>query len=124
MTAKRQPSDAEFAMLDAAFSKNPEDWDNWVRAQGFQPDPDLPVCLAGISPEQWIQHCKVLPTPGVQAYLDSGDTLTNHAIDMMELALERDYGVSEPWTIVSIRNGREADDTLAVEYFYLIRERP
>lgn len=123
MTTKRHPGEAEFTMLDAAFSKNPEDWDNWVRAQGLQPDPDLPVCLASFPPEAWVDCCKVLPTPAVQRYLDSGDTLTNHAIDMMELALERDYGVSAPWCVVSHRKGREADGTLAVDYFYLLQER-
>ena len=123
MTAKRHPSDTEFAMLDAMFSDNPEAWDNWVRSQGYQPDPDLPVCLASIPPDQWVNNSKVLPTPGVQAYLDSGDTLTDHAIDSMELALERDYRTVAPWYITSARKGREADGNLTVEYFYLGTER-
>jgi hypothetical protein len=113
------PSEAEFTMLDAMFSKDPNDWDNWARANGFEPDQDLPICLASIPQDQWIVNSKVIPNPAVQRYLESGDTLTNHAIDMMEIAIEKAFGVDEPWYVTSTRRGREQDGSLAVEYFYL-----
>lgn len=120
MKAKRTPSESELAMLDAM--SDPDAWNAWVRSQGFRPDPDLPVCLATVPQDQWEDNVKVMATPAVQRYLDSGDTLTDHTIDMAELALEKAYQVTAPWCVVSIRTGREADGDLAVKYFYLLRE--
>jgi hypothetical protein len=122
MKPKREPSEAEFAMLDAMFSKNPAAWDDWVRSQGYEPDQDLPVCLANIPPAEWQDLSKVIPTPGVQAYLNTGDLLTNHTLDMMELALERDYAVTEPWFIDCERTGRQEDETLQVTCFRLCKQ--
>jgi hypothetical protein len=122
MKPKRIPSPDELAMLEAMANPDPAAWDSWVKSQGLQPDPDLPVCLATIPPDQWIENSKVLPTPAIARYLESDDTLTDHTIDMMELAIEKAYQVSEPWCIVSIRDGAEGQGNLAVRYFYLLRE--
>ena len=109
-------------MIAAVFSTDPKAWDEWSRKMGFQPNPDLPICLANLPPEEWIENCKVLPPPAIQRYLDSDDTLTTHTIDMMELAMERDYKLLPPWCITSIRSGTEEDENLAVEYFYLLKD--
>jgi hypothetical protein len=122
MPAKRHPTEEEFGMLDAMSSKDPEAWNNWVRAQGFEPDPDLPVCLSAIPPEQWVCDCKVLPTPGIQRYLESGDPITEHTTNMMELSLERDYNVQRPWYITSVSRRHFPEKTVTLEYFYLTRE--
>lgn len=120
MTPKRIPTDNELAMLDAMTDTDA--WNAWVRSQGYKPDPDLPVCLANVPRNQWEDNVKVLATPAVQRYLDSDDTLTNHIIDMMELAMEKAYQVTAPWCITSIRTGGERKGDLAVKYFYLLRE--
>ena len=109
-------------MLDALFSPDPDAWDNWARSQGFEPDPDLPVCLANVPREEWVELSKVLPSPAIQRYLDSGDTLTNKTIGCMEMAIERDYGVAPPWYIDCERSGREDDGDLAVDCFRLGKE--
>lgn len=62
---------------------------------------------------------KILPTDAITRYLDSGDTLTDHSIDQMELAMEKAAGVKSPAYITSFRQGTEKDDNLSVEYFYL-----
>ena len=84
---------------------------------------DEPRDLTGIPPEALavMGPCKVKPTPGVAAYLASGDPLTNDAIDRMELALEKAFGIAGPLFITAQRKGREGKD-LAVEYFYLDRD--
>jgi len=61
------------------------------------------------------------PTAAIRLYLDTDDVLTNHAIDMMELAIERAHGIEEPWFVASMRDGSEAKSTLAVRYFYLMK---
>ena len=61
------------------------------------------------------------PTAAIRLYLDTDDVLTNHAIDMMELAIERAHGIEEPWFVASHRTGKEELSTLAVDYFYLMK---
>lgn len=119
--SKRKPSEEEFKMLDAMFSPNPEAWDDWVRSQGYEPDPDLPMCLAGVPKSEWVENSKVIPTPGIQAYLDSGDVLTHHTIEMMEDALDRAYQTGPEWGITGHRSGDEDEQTLVLEYFWLVR---
>ena len=121
MKPKSTPSPESLAMIDAAFSSDPTDWDDWSRSQGVQPHPDLPVCLANLPPSDWVECCKVMPPPAIQQYLDSGDVLTQFTIDRMEDAMERDYKVADPWTISSDTTGSEADETLAVKYFLLLK---
>lgn len=120
MKQKRIPDQYELKMLNALFSPNPAAWDQWVKSQGIQPDQDLPICLANLPQDQWIPFSKVLPPPDIQRYIDSDDDLTNHTIDMMELAMERDYKVTEPWYINCERTGSEKDLTLAVTCFRLM----
>jgi hypothetical protein len=117
MKQKRMPTEAEFQMLEAMFSKDPAAWSRWIIDQGYVPDLDLPLSLSNIPIEQWPDLSKVIPTSGIQAYLASGDQLTNFTIDMMELAMERDYGVTMPWFIDCERTGREEDGNLKVDCF-------
>jgi hypothetical protein len=122
MSPKRNPSEEEFAMLDAMFSLDPDVWNAWLVSQGHEPFLDLPECLALIPKDQWSVNTKILPTPGVQKYLDTGDTLTYHTIEMMERAMERDYQVEAPWYIMAtVPFCKEGDDPV-VEDFRLGRE--
>lgn len=111
------------SLLSAMLSDDPEAMVKWAADNGITLDPDVPVCLANVPPERWQDCCKVLPTPAIQRYLESGDTLTDHTIDMMELALEKAYGVTAPWYIDCAREGRQATNTLKVRYFSLILEK-
>ena len=71
-----------------------------------------------------MENCKVVTPPAVQKYLDSGDILTPHTIEMMELAIEKAYGVEAPWYITSQvpYYDAENEESPTVEYFYLGRE--
>ena len=85
---------------------------------------DDPIDLNAV-PRQKIHEydlAKVLPSPAVARYLDSGDPLTHAAINKMELALEEHYNLAPPWFITSERSGAEDAGTLRVAYFYLSRE--
>jgi hypothetical protein len=55
-------------------------------------------------------------------YLTSGDTLSDHTIDMMEEAMETSCGVESSWYITSIRTGSEENENLSVAHFSLHRE--
>lgn len=122
MKPKRHPSPEEFTMLAAMFNPDPAEWDNWVRSQGLEPVPDLPECLANTPSHLWQDNTKVMPTPGIQRYLDSGDVLNQFTIDQMELALENAYQVTDPWYITSFSSGSEEEGNLALDYFYLCRK--
>lgn len=123
MSKKRHPSDEEFAMLDAMFSMDPHLWNAWLTSQGHEIFDDRPICLANIPQDQWTENTKLLPTPGIQRYLDSDDILTPHTIEMMELAMERDYGVKAPWYVTSVVPFFDKEtEAPVVEYFYLGRE--
>lgn len=93
---------------------------------GMDPDEDYsdlgPEDLSAIPKDQWEPCMKVTPPAAILRYLASGDTLTDHTIDMMELAMEKAYGMESPWCITSMRSGTEGEGTLAVNYFYLLRE--
>lgn len=41
---------------------------------------------------------------------------------MMEIAIEKAYGVEAPWFITSTRDGLEEEGTLSVNHFTLMRE--
>lgn len=110
------------SLVDALSNPDPQELEKWLIAQGFPHCPDDPVCLASFAEADWIDNCKVMATPAITRYLASGDTLTNHTIDMMECALETAYKVGNGWCIVSIRDGSEDDGDLAVRYFYLLRD--
>jgi len=119
MKPKRHPTPEEFTMLDAMFNTDPEAWNNWLVSQGHEPFLDLPECLALIPKSEWSVNTKILPTPGIQKYLDSGDALTYHTIEMMELAMERDYQVEDPWFIIATVPFCKEGEAPVVEYFYL-----
>jgi hypothetical protein len=68
-----------------------------------------------------LEGSKVLPIPGVKRYLESGDALTDFAIDQMEIAMEKAYQIEHPFFIASHRQGKEGKN-LAVSHFYLSRE--
>lgn len=123
MNPKRELSDDEVMMLDAMSSNDPAAWDNWLTLQGYEPFDDRPICLANVPQSEWTNNTKILPTPGIQKYLDSGDTLTPHTIEMMELAMERDYAVEPPWYITSVVPFYDKEtESPVVEYFYLGKE--
>ena len=109
-------------MLDAMFSMDPAKWNDWLASQGHEPFDDRPACLALIPKNEWMENTKVVTLPAIQKYLDSDDILTDHTIDMMELATEKAYGVTEPWYVTSIREGTEEEGDLSVKYFYLGKE--
>lgn len=90
---------------------------------GPAPGEDQPVSLSGVPPDGLpaLQSAKIIPPPGVAAYLASGDELTHKTINLMELAIERAFAVPPPWFITSMRSGTEGNN-LAVDYFYLERE--
>ena len=81
-----------------------------------------PENIAAIPQDQWEDCTQVAPPPAIQRYLDSDDILTNHTIDMMELAMEKVFGVAAPWFITCIRDGSEDDGSLAVNRFILMRD--
>ncbi len=115
------PDPDTLSLLNAISNPDPFELETWLKHHGF-PTGDEPVCLAAIPCEKWTEFCKVLPTPAVQRYIESGDVLTDHTIDMMELALEKSYHTEAPWCIVAMRNGAEKNGDLGVQYFYLIKE--
>jgi hypothetical protein len=121
MKQKRMPSEAEFTMLEAMFSTDPQGWNQWLVSQGHEPFLDLPECIALIPKDEWVDGTKVVTPPAVQKYLDTGDTLTPHTIEMMELAIEKAYGVEAPWYITSAvpYYNPEKGETPVVEYFRL-----
>lgn len=122
MNPKHPPSEETASLIDALANSDPAELEKWLSSQGFPDHPDDPVCLASVPPESWVDNCKVLPTPAIQRYVASDDTLTNHTIDMMELALEKAYQIAAPWCITSMRSGSEENGNLAVDYFYLLKE--
>lgn len=92
-----------------------------LRAEfGASPGEDMEVNLAEATPADFgnLRGSKIRPIPGVRLYLDSGDELTDRAIDMMEEAMETAYQVKAPYYITSMREGEEGTD-LRVLYFYL-----
>lgn len=96
-------------------------------AIGLDPDEDFsdieaPEDISAIPKDQWEDCTRVTPPPAIARYLASGDTLSNHTIDMMEEALETAFGVASPWYITSIREGSEEDENLSVAHFSLHRE--
>jgi hypothetical protein len=115
------PDPDTISLFDAISNPDPGELESWLKNHGFPTD-DEPVCLAAIHPDQWTDNCKVMPTPAIQRYIESGDILTDHTIDMMELALEKAYQTEAPWCIVSMRSGSEEAGTLNLDYFYLIKE--
>jgi hypothetical protein len=124
MQPKRQPTDEEFTMLEAMLCDDPAIWDAWLASQGHEPFLNLPICLAKIPPEEWLINTKIMTTPAIQKYLDSGDTLTPHTIEMMELAMESAYNVQAPWYITAVVPyfNSENGESPVMEYFYLGKE--
>jgi hypothetical protein len=96
-------------------------------AIGLDPDEDFsdieaPEDISATPKDQWEDCTRVTPPPAIARYLASGDTLSDHAIDMMEEAMEKSFGVESPWYISSMRNGTEEDQNLSVNYFVLHKE--
>lgn len=93
---------------------------------GIDPDEDFsdlaPEDLSAIPQDQWEDCTHLVPPAPILRYLESGDTLTHHTIDMMELAMEKAYQVSSPWYISSTRDGSEDAGTLQVRHFALMRD--
>jgi hypothetical protein len=109
----------ELAYLEAMMSPDPAALPAFFKAAGIEIAPDVPVSLHTIAKEEWTALTKVLPTPEMQRYLDSEDVLTQHTIEMMEGALETFYGVARPWAIIAETTGKEEEENLAVDHFYL-----
>jgi len=120
---KRELTLEDYALIDALFD-DPKAWNNWLVSQGHEPFLDLPECLALIPKDKWMEDTKVVTPPAVQKYLDSGDILTPHTIEMMELAIEKAYGVEAPWYITAATPYYNAanGESPTVEYFRLGRE--
>ncbi len=96
-----------------------------LRAEfGAGPGEDGEINLASVEPDAFdsLRGSKVMPIPGVKAYLATDDELTNESINLMEQAMEKAYHVQAPFFITSMRDGSEKKETLRVKYFYLDRE--
>jgi hypothetical protein len=79
----------------------------------------VPEDISAVPQNQWVNGTQVIPPPAIERYLASGDILTDHTIDMMELAMEKAFGVKSPWYISSLRDGTEEDGNLSVSRFVL-----
>lgn len=93
-------------------------------AAEFRTGDDTPVDISGFDAEQLEQFrgCRVKLTDHVARYLGSGDQYTKDTLDNAELALEKHYGLDDPWFITSRRTGDEASGSLQPVYFYLDRD--
>jgi hypothetical protein len=102
------------------------DFRDMLTTLGINPDEDFSDLqsedLSAIPKDQWYKCCEVTPPAAILRYLQSGDTLTHHTINMMEIAIEKTCGVDAPWYITSMRDGTEEDGNLSVRYFYLLKE--
>lgn len=122
MIPKPPPNPDAEEILAALQSREPDALSRYFTSicPGFK---DEPLPLLGVPRSEWISGQKVPAPDAIARYLDSGDTLSNHTIDMMECAMETAYQVTEPWFVTSLRKGREEDGNLGVEYFYLLNEK-
>lgn len=68
-------------------------------------------------PEQLeeFRSSKVIPAPGVLAYLAGGDEITHAILDAAEIATERDYRLPEGWYVTSARDA----DPIRLRYLFL-----
>lgn len=120
MNSKRYPTNpTDLALLEAFMAPGTEALATFFAEHGVIFGMGDPVDLRSVSPEQWTPLTVVFPTPEMQRYLDSDDVLTDHTVEMMELALEKFYKVTAPWVICAECSGREAKGDLSVDYFYL-----
>jgi len=104
-----------------------QDFRGLLVALGIDPDEDYsdieqPEDLSATPKEQWEDCTRVTPPAPILRYLASGDTFTHHTIDMMEIAIEKFYGVESPWYITSMRDGTEEEGNLSVRHFSLYKE--
>jgi hypothetical protein len=65
-----------------------------------------------------LQGSKVIPAPGVLAYLAGGDEITHAILDAAEEATEKHYQLPAGWFITS----RRLEDPLRLDYMYLEKE--
>ncbi|MES2923134.1 MAG: hypothetical protein V4819_16375, partial [Verrucomicrobiota bacterium] len=86
--------------LTALQSREPDALSRYFASisPGFKDEP-LPVL--GVPQSEWISGQKVPIPDAIARYLASGDTLSDHTINMMECAMETAYQVAEPWFITS-----------------------
>ena len=81
--------------------------------------------LGTVPAEQWLQHLGspvAVPAP-LEYFLKSVDLLTDCTLDLAELALERHYGLSLPWRLVTDRGGYDDEGNRSFTGFYLHRFR-
>ena len=78
--------------------------------------------LSAIPKDEWAPGIIVSPPAAIQRYLAAEDRLTRHAVDMMELAIEKANGVEPPWFITSVCDGDPEEGTLMVKRFILLNE--
>lgn len=81
-----------------------------------------PQDITPIPREHWQDCTPLLPPAAIARYLASGDILTAHTIDMLVQAMERAYGVSDPWFVDARCEGTVEDETLTVTGFTLLRK--
>jgi len=117
-----QLTDFDLGFIEAMCSNDPAAWDAWGKSHGFTTVEDVPVDLTSIPKKNWIDNSMILPTSAIQSYLDSGDTLTQHTIRMMELAMEKAFGIEDPWYVDCTREGSEENGTLKVLFFAIMRK--
>ena len=123
MKPRQYPTTPEdLALCEAFISGDFNAMEAFFLARGIEPGLGSPVDLRSVPPTDWEPLTKVFPTPDMQRYLDSEDVLTDHTIQMMELALERFYHIATPWLLIAECTGTQANGDLAVAYFYIDRE--
>lgn len=92
---------------------------------GLDPDQDfesqMSIDISALPKERWEIGTKVTPPAAILRYLASGDILTRHTVEMMEVAIERAYGVEAPWYIDSTHSGSEEAEDLSVTGFFLMK---
>lgn len=87
----------------------------------FCVDSDEAIDLTGrTSPEdlEKLRSSKVIPAPGVLAYLASGDEITHAILDAAEIATERHYQLPDGWYVTSARDA----DPIRLRYLFLEKE--
>lgn len=95
----------------------------FLRVLGIDPEAPAeltPEDLRAAPKSQWLQGAEVELTSAIRRYLDSGDHLTHHTLDMVELALETHYGAPPEWYVTSSRQGNEEDGNLRATSFFIM----
>lgn len=79
--------------------------------------------LHAVPADQWLDHLGdpvAVPAP-LQHFLSNAELLTDCSLDLAEFALERHYGITLPWRLVTDRGDFDEDGNRSFTGFYLHR---